>query len=187
MTLNKIIAIITVSIIVCIAVVIPTDEIFKKPEPKPTFNKTLYWYMKVQDRLIVDNVMINARVRNIPASLIFAIAQCESLFDPKAININSNGTTDKGVMQLNSRTFPYLTEREIMNVSCNIHNGCGLLEHLYNVYNGNLVKIIMAYNAGEGAVNSGHIPQKTINYLNEVLKNKAIYDMEIMKMEIKNQ
>jgi soluble lytic murein transglycosylase-like protein len=186
MTLNKIIGIAVILMFLGIVMNIP-DIKFNDKKQEYHFNKHLYYYMVIQDKLIVDNVFINARVRNIPESLIFAIIRCESFFDPTAINRkNDNGTVDYSVMQLNSQTFAHLTERELMNVSCNIYNGCGLLEHLYKVYNGNLVKIIMAYNAGERAVDSGHIPKRTINYLNEVLKNKAIYDMEIMKMELRN-
>jgi soluble lytic murein transglycosylase-like protein len=189
MTLNKIIGIaVTLMILAIITVCIIYAPVFNSEKQEYHFNKHLYYYMVIQDKLIVDNVMINSRVRNIPASLIFAIIRCESFFDPTAINRkNDNGTIDYSVMQLNSQTFAHLTERELMNVSCNIYNGCGLLEHLYKVYNGNLVKIIMAYNAGETAVNKGVIPQKTLNYLNEVLKYKMFYDIAVMKMELRNK
>ncbi len=189
MSLNKTIALITITAFICIILgaAIPNYFMPKKAKEEPAMNKVLYYYMKVQDKLIVDNVMINARVRNIPESLIFAIIKKESLFDPKAINTsNDDGTTDFCVMQLNSRTFHYLTERELMNISYNIYHGSKLLEELYQEFDGNLVKIIMSYNCGSWVVSNGKIPQRTLDYLNDVLKYKAIYEMEIMKMELKN-
>jgi soluble lytic murein transglycosylase-like protein len=191
MTLNKTIALITITAIICIILGAMAPKYLSPPAVKKEIaymNKYLYYYMKIQDKLIVDNVMINARVRNIPESLVFSIIKRDSFFDPNAINTkNLNGTIDYGLMQLNSRTFKHLTERELMNISSNVYNGCELLEKLYKVYNGNLVKIIMAYNCGEPAVNKGQIPQITLNYLNDVLKYKAIYEIEIMKMELKNE
>jgi len=189
MSLNKTIALITITAIICIILgaTIP-NCLTSKDVKEVSMNKVLYYYMKVQDKLIVDNVMINARVRNIPESLIFAIIKKESLFDPKAINTsNENGTTDFCLMQLNSQTFYYLTERELMNISYNIYHGCELLERLYKEFDGNLVKIIMSYNCGSWVVKNGKIPQRTLDYLNDVLKYKAIYEIEIMKMELKNE
>ena len=39
---------------------------------------------------------------NIPPELLWGIAKHESNFDPKAINYNTNGTIDIGLMQINS-------------------------------------------------------------------------------------
>jgi soluble lytic murein transglycosylase-like protein len=189
MTLNKIIGISVILMIFAIIIAgIISAPVFNNEKQEYHFNKHLYYYMVIQDKLIVDNVMINARVRNIPESLIFAIIRRESLFDPTAINRkNDNGTIDYSVMQLNSQTFAHLSERELMNVSCNIYNGCQHLEHLHKVYEGNLVKIIMAYNCGAWTVDKGKIPQRTLDYLNDVLKYKMFYDIAVMKMEMKNK
>lgn len=43
--------------------------------------------------------------------LILAVIQAESNFNVNAVNLNTNGTTDRGIMQLNSNTAPWLAKR----------------------------------------------------------------------------
>jgi len=49
-----------------------------------------------------------ARAYNLPPSLVFAIAKVESDLRPDAINFNSNGSYDFGLMQINTCWAPIL-------------------------------------------------------------------------------
>ncbi|MGF6483439.1 soluble lytic murein transglycosylase-like protein [Paraburkholderia sp. JPY419] len=61
-----------------------------------------------------------AAYRHISAQLVRAIAQHESGMRPNAVNLNSNGTEDIGLMQINSSWLPRLARYGIRR------------EHLFN-------------------------------------------------------
>lgn len=73
---------------------------------------------------------------NIPPLLLKNIAIIESAGNPNAIRINTNGTKDYGLMQINSMHFRELStwginERNILNPQINIFAGSWLLsEHI---------------------------------------------------------
>lgn len=48
---------------------------------------------------------------SLPESLIKGVIRVESNFSINAVNVNRNGTTDRGIMQLNSKTAPWLAKR----------------------------------------------------------------------------
>ena len=56
-------------------------------------------------------ILDNAVNHQVPASLAFAIAYEESRFNPKALNKNDT-TVDRGLFQLNSLTFPQMSDTE---------------------------------------------------------------------------
>ena len=65
-------------------------------------------------------------------TLLRAIALTESAMDSTAINRNTNGSVDVGLMQINSRWFPQLAEMgvqpgDLWNPCTNIHVGAGIL------------------------------------------------------------
>lgn len=65
--------------------------------------------------------------------VLWAIAKVESGFNPWALNRNSNGTWDVGIMQINSSWIPVLRQyglydtRHIWNPCYNIHVGAWIL------------------------------------------------------------
>jgi hypothetical protein len=111
----------------------------------------------------------------IPPSLALAVAQTESNFNPNATNTNSNGTTDCGVMQINSSNLSALGLSNPLDPEANINAGVGLLAQLYNQYGGNVQQTLWAYNAGPGSVTSGSLPSSTASYISTVLANQANY------------
>lgn len=72
-----------------------------------------------------DYIFIREALRfNLSFKLLKAIAITESGLNPKAINNNSNGTSDYGLMQINSihlRRFKDITKEDLFNPSINIY------------------------------------------------------------------
>lgn len=85
-------------------------------------------------------------------SILHAIARTESAMNPKAINRNTNGSVDVGLMQINSRWFPHLAEMgiqpgDLWEPCTNIHVGAWVLAGYIRQF-GYTWKAIGAYNAG---------------------------------------
>lgn len=103
--------------------------------------------------------------------------------NPYAINVNSNGTTDNGMFQLNSAYhvcfanlyWPFDKYDTNMgfdwsNWQHNTWVAIHLINDLYDDFDNDLEKTVAAYNAGSTAVVLGKIPQSTIEYRDRVLK-----------------
>jgi soluble lytic murein transglycosylase-like protein len=89
---------------------------------------------------------------NVPPALLYAIAQTESAFDPRAIEFPRNGTRSIGVMQVNSIWFDELaaagiSEEQLYDPCVNIHAGAWILSLEVKRY-GYTWEAIGAYNAG---------------------------------------
>lgn len=93
------------------------------------------------------------RRHSIEPELLYAIAQVESGLKPDAINQNSDGSRDVGLMQLNSMHLPRLqergiTERRLLEEPClAIDVGASILADFIAQYGYNWTAV-GAYNAG---------------------------------------
>lgn len=89
-------------------------------------------------------------------ALIYAVMRQESLFDTRALS-KSNA---KGLMQLLDTTARWKAERigfvydDIYDIETNITLGVAYLRYLLDFWNGDLVRAVASYNAGQGAVKS---------------------------------
>jgi soluble lytic murein transglycosylase-like protein len=88
----------------------------------------------------------------ISPDLLRAIADVESGLDPAAVNVNANGTTDIGLMQINSWWFPALKrygigQEDLWNPCLNIGVGAWILAGNIRQY-GYGWRAVGAYNAG---------------------------------------
>ena len=103
--------------------------------------------------------------------------------DPYAVNINANGTTDNGLFQLNSAYQLYFAglywpfDKYDTNMGFDWSNwqhnawvAIHLINDLYKDFDGDVEKVIAAYNAGPAPVVAGDIPQSTLDYRDRVLK-----------------
>ncbi len=105
----------------------------------------------------------------LPAKFVESVAQAESAMDPKAVS--PKGAV--GVMQLMPSTARVLSA-DPNDPAQNIDAGTRLLRQLLIKYNGDVVKALAAYNAGEGAVEkyNGLPPyRETQNYVDKVIRN----------------
>lgn len=100
-------------------------------------------------------------------ALLYAIARTESGLNPAAVNRNRNGSTDIGLMQINSVWLPQLakhgiSERHLWEPCTNIHVGAWVLSQKVR-------KLGMTWDA-VGAYNAT-TPAKRISYAWKVYAN----------------
>ena len=118
-------------------------------------------------QMIVDA----ANEYGVPPSIALGIAAHESGFNPNALNNNTNGTTDYGVMQLNTSTLQTygVSTADALDPQTNIDTGVSLLGSLLQKYNGNTTDALWAYANGSGNVNpNGTPPAATQSFISYV-------------------
>ena len=101
---------------------------------------------------IANMIVAAANQYGVPPQLALAVASHESGFNPNATNLNTNGTTDYGVMQLNSTTVQTLGVSNPLDPQQNIDAGVQLLAKYYQQYGGNEESVLQAYSEGPGGV-----------------------------------
>ncbi len=104
---------------------------------------------------------------DISLSLVFSLAWVESRFSADAVNVNSS-STDRGVFQLNSRTFTQLTEEDFFHPDINTRHGLEYLAWCIE-YTPDETSALVAYNAGLSRALRGTVPQSTRIYVSRIL------------------
>ena len=120
-----------------------------------------------EDRDVALAIMKEADANDIPLSLAFALAHTESEFKPKAMNKNKNGSIDRGLFQLNNKSFPNLTEQDFFNPDISAKYGMSHLRYCLDTA-GNEIAALAMYNAGTGKVRNNATPQTTLNYVSKI-------------------
>ena len=99
--------------------------------------------------------------KGVNESIVLGIIWNESRFQSDAMGHNTDGTTDYGLMQLNTVTLPFLRENvginsmeETLDAKTNIECGVSLLEY-YNSFSGGDYESLKMYQTGVGAYNKG--------------------------------
>lgn len=124
-----------------------------------------------------------SRDNEIETSLLVAVMRAESYFDPDAVNYNAT-SVDRGLCQLNSLTFHFLTENEAFDPETNIKIGAAFLKWCLTENQGNIVKALAYYNAGSGNVSRKRIGANVLDYINRVLVAKARYEKELLNVSL---
>ena len=120
---------------------------------------------------IAEAVLANAAANEIPPALAFALCWEESRFNPRAHNRNRNETVDRGLFQLNSRSFPDLDIDDFYNPGINARYGLAHLSWCLNTAGTEVAGLAM-YNAGSTRVRSAGTPKMTLDYISRVLKQQ---------------
>lgn len=111
-----------------------------------------------------------AKRYRIPPNLVRAVMHAESNFDAKAVSLRGAS----GLMQLMPFTAQEMYVRDIFDVQQNIEGGTRYLRVLANRFNGDMVKMLAAYNAGPEALEKfgGSVPpyEETQLYVRKVLQ-----------------
>jgi hypothetical protein len=141
-------------------------------------------------REIAETILIAADAYRIPPSLAFAVAWEESRYRPRAINIrNRDGSIDRGLFQLNSRSFPKLSEADFFDIPTNTRNGISHLRWCLDTGGSEIVALSM-YNAGVTRVNSSGTPRITLDYVGKVLNSRrkidGFFEAEVARLDIES-
>jgi soluble lytic murein transglycosylase-like protein len=117
-----------------------------------------------------DEYIDEAAVRyKMPPALVRAVMHAESAFDPNAIS----QVGASGLMQLMPATAREMYVKDIFDPKDNIEGGVRYLRVLANEFDGDMVKMVAAYNAGPDAVRkyNGQVPPypETQAYVRKVI------------------
>jgi soluble lytic murein transglycosylase-like protein len=104
----------------------------------------------------------------VPLNVALGIASHESQFNPTAVNstLNSNGTVDYGLFQLNTSVLQTygLTPAQALDPQTNINTAMSMLSTYINKY-GDVDTALQAYASGPGTVASGAAPNASASGL----------------------
>lgn len=146
-----------------------------KAEPKMSLEDKLlvkYLGIQIKNNDIAKYMVKYSKIYDIDTMFLVALAKVESHFNPKAVNYNVNGSVDRGICQLNSNTFPYLSKRDFFNPEVNIKHAANLLSWCIKKSKNNNVKALAFYNAGIGNVSNKRVGETTLNYIQKILDEK---------------
>lgn len=134
-----------------------------------TRTKVIWFYNQITgNQDVTEAILYYADHNDIPLSLAFALAWTESRYNWKAQNTNKNQTVDRGLYQLNSTSFPALSEADFFNPYVSARNGLSHLRFCLDTA-GNEIAALAMYNAGTTRVRSNGTPQSTLNYVSKIM------------------
>ena len=139
------------------------------------------------NREIAQAILENSETFDVPPALAFALSWEESRFDPGAINRrNRDGSIDRGLFQLNNRSFPSLDNTAFFDISSNARYGIGHLRHCLNSA-GSEVSALAMYNAGARRVMTQGAPEVTLNYINRIMENRRRIESRFLSRLIREE
>ncbi|MEW6434587.1 MAG: lytic transglycosylase domain-containing protein [Myxococcota bacterium] len=140
-----------------------------RPAPAPEAPARLTTSTQKQLTAYDDYIEEAALRYRIPAALVRAVMHAESAFDPNAVSV----VGASGLMQLMPATAQEMFVKDIFDAKENIEGGTRYLRVLANEFDGDMVKMVAAYNAGPDAVKkyNGQVPPyaETQAYVRKVL------------------
>ncbi len=139
-----------------------------------------FYYQVTGDRKTTIAILDAAEEFNIPLSLAFALAHTESKFKATATHTNKNGSVDKGLFQLNDKSFPKLTDEQFYDPKTSAHYGLSHLNYCLETA-GNDVAALAMYNAGTTKVRNNNTPHSTLNYIAEISAYRSQIDEDFAK------
>jgi hypothetical protein len=150
---------------------------------KLTRSLVVSFYTRVTDDAeITDAILSAAAEHDIPLPLAFSLAWAESSFRVRALNYNAH-SVDRGLFQLNSRTFPDLEEEQFYDPKVNADYGLAHFRYCIEVGGSDLVALAM-YNAGVNRVRRG-TPFSTLRYVDKILdrERKLLESFDLMLID----
>ena len=132
-------------------------------------------------------ILANAEMYDIPPALAVALAWEESRLDPGAVNTkNRDQSIDRGLFQLNDRSFPRLGIQAFFNPWMNAQYGMSHLRYCLDT-GGSEIAALAMYNAGAGRVNSSGTPRSTLDYISRIINNRSEIEGLFQEREVQFQ
>ncbi|MGP1587087.1 MAG: transglycosylase SLT domain-containing protein [Treponemataceae bacterium] len=129
----------------------------------------IWFYNQITNNQDVTLAILQEADKNeIPLSLAFALAWTESSYKITAVNGNTNLSIDRGLFQLNNKSFPYLSEKDFFDPYVSAKYGLAHLRFCIETA-GNEVTALAMYNAGTTKVRNNKTPQITLNYVSKII------------------
>lgn len=139
--------------------------------------------LKTQTKLEKIEATVRLVVRDPGVTKIYmAILWNESRYNHDAFNLNTDGSHDFGIAQLNSRYWnpdKKYYDVNIRTMRGNVYAGAKFFMSLVNIFSGNIRAAVTAYNCGAGAVIRGAVPISSKKYADRVLQMAAKSDIYI--------
>ncbi len=129
-----------------------------------------------------DIIHAKAQKYDVDPALVAAVVETESRFQTRA----RSGVGARGLMQLMPRTGRWMGAKNLYNADQNVDAGAKYLRYLNHRFDGNLTKMIAAYNAGEGNVRryNGVPPfRETRSYVKRVMTRYEKRKQEIKQFD----
>jgi hypothetical protein len=121
---------------------------------------------------IAEVILYNANLFDIPPALAVSLAWEESRLNPRAVNNrNQNESIDRGLFQLNDRSFPRLEIQAFFNPETNAWYAMNHLRYCLDT-GGTEVAALAMYNAGTNRLRLAGTPKTTLDYISRILENR---------------
>jgi soluble lytic murein transglycosylase-like protein len=133
---------------------------------------------------ITDAIIDAANKHDIPYSLAFALAMKESSFNPRDLSENAT-SVDRGLFQLNSISFPHLSNEECFDPRLSADVGLGYLRYCWN-RGGNATVALAMYNAGPTRVENQGTPVFTMGYIHKIYAFQDQFEKELQQRLVFN-
>lgn len=155
----------------------PGLVLFRDPA---TREKVVSFYTERTGSVVISvSILDNAEKHDIPLPLAFSLSWVESSYLSWAVNENID-SIDRGLFQLNSRSFPGLKDDEFFDPYINADYGLGYLRKCIEL-GGNEVVGLAMYNAGRTRVERGGTPRTTLNYIARILDYREQLEKEFAR------
>jgi hypothetical protein len=132
------------------------------------------------DERITRSILVAADSNEIPLPLAFSLAWGESSFRVKAFNRNP-GSVDRGLYQLNSKTFSFLSVDQFYTPEINARYGLAHLRFCLEEGDTELVALAM-YNAGTTRVVSRGTPYTTLHHVAKIMDYQLELERSFLEM-----
>ena len=135
------------------------------------------------NREIAQIIYKHTKNKGLDTFFYLALIKTESNFNIRAINKNKDGSLDRGIAQLNSRTFPDLELEDFYDPDINIDHSTDFIKWALEQAKNNEVLALAYYNAGYGKVSGKDVGRITLNYINKIMITRDKYKNEFYEYQ----